>query len=290
MSLLTKKKSMVYSKREQAFAVFFREENTSFIYKRKKLMSKIIMLDAGHYGKYNRSPVVKNYYESIAMWELHLYLKEELEKRGFVVKTTRVAQEKDMEVYQRGKSAEGCDLFLSLHSNACDDPKVDRVEVYRPFDGNDDSVELGCALAEGIAVCMGVSCGKLRTRESKSYPGTEYYGVLRGASKAKVPLYFVIEHSFHTNEKATLWLSHPANLRILAQTEADLLAEFYGMQSKGDLDGDGRLTAADYVRLKRSVMGTLNLTPEEKESADMNADGRINSADYVLLKKKVLGN
>lgn len=251
-------------------------------------MSITIMLDAGHYGKYNRSPVVHDYYESTSMWTLHLLLKEELEKRGFAIKTTRKDQEKDMEVYRRGKAAEGCDLFLSLHSNACDDPSVDRVEVYRPFDGGDDSVELGLALANSIAACMGVSRGKVCTRESKNYPGTEYYGVLRGTSKAGIPLYFILEHSFHTNERAARWLLEEQNLRILAQKEADALASFYRMSLPGDVNKDGKLSAADYVLLKRGIMGTRPLTEDEKKSADINADGKINSADYMLLKKNVL--
>ena len=247
-----------------------------------------IMLDAGHYGKYNRSPAVKDYYESIAMWKLHLLLKAELEAWGFAVKTTREKQEKDLEVYQRGKAAKGCDLFLSLHSNACDDETVDRVEVYRPFDGGDDSVELARALADGIALCMGVDVGMVRTRESEEYPGTEYYGVLRGACKAGVPLYFILEHSFHTNRGATRWLMEESNLCALAKAEATILASFYGLSLPGDINGDGKLTTADYLLLKKGILGSRPLTEDEKKSADVNADGKINTADYMLLKKKLM--
>ena len=54
-------------------------------------MSKIkICIDAGHVGSnYNQSPVVKTYFESEAMWKLHLLLKAELKKKGFEVITTR---------------------------------------------------------------------------------------------------------------------------------------------------------------------------------------------------------
>jgi len=37
-----------------------------------------VCLDAGHYGKYNRSPAVSSYYESDMTWKLHNYLKKEL--------------------------------------------------------------------------------------------------------------------------------------------------------------------------------------------------------------------
>ena len=39
-----------------------------------------ICLDAGHYGKYNRSKVVPEYYESEMNWKLHNYLAEELKQ------------------------------------------------------------------------------------------------------------------------------------------------------------------------------------------------------------------
>ena len=66
-----------------------------------------IMIDAGHYGKYNRSPAVPEYYESIMAWDLHLKLKAELEKYGFIVATTRHTRARDLEVYARGDMARG---------------------------------------------------------------------------------------------------------------------------------------------------------------------------------------
>jgi hypothetical protein len=42
-------------------------------------MSKVC-IDAGHYGKYNVSPVNRAYYESVQMWRLHELLAAELRK------------------------------------------------------------------------------------------------------------------------------------------------------------------------------------------------------------------
>ena len=47
-----------------------------------------ICLDAGHFGKYNRSPVLSSYYESDMNWKLHLLLKAALERYGIEVITT----------------------------------------------------------------------------------------------------------------------------------------------------------------------------------------------------------
>ena len=61
-----------------------------------------ICLDAGHAGKYNRSPVVPEYYESDMVWKLHLMQKEALERYGFEVITTRQDQNADRDLYGRG--------------------------------------------------------------------------------------------------------------------------------------------------------------------------------------------
>lgn len=72
-------------------------------------MNKIrICLDAGHVGsRYNQSPVVKTYYESAAMWSLHLKLKTALEALGFEVVTTRASIDTKMDVYDRGAASQG---------------------------------------------------------------------------------------------------------------------------------------------------------------------------------------
>lgn len=251
-----------------------------------------IMLDAGHYGKYNRSPFNNKYYESEMTWKLHLLLKEALERYGFDVKTTRTAMNEDSALYQRGLCAKGNDLFLSLHSNACDNPSVDRVEVYKAFDNRNNADVLAKRLAECIAKVMNVSYGKVKTRESKDYPGTEYYGVLRGASKADVPLYYIIEHSFHTNQKATEFLMSEENLKKLAEAEAYTIAEYYEVETvtfvDGDVNGDGKINAKDYMMLKKGILGTRKLTEDEQKRADVNGDGEVDAIDYLKLKRNIL--
>ena len=81
-------------------------------------MAVKVCLDAGHYGKYNRSPAVSSYYESDMIWKLHNYLKKELEAFGIGVVTTRTNQNTDRALYERGAASKGCNLFISVHSNA----------------------------------------------------------------------------------------------------------------------------------------------------------------------------
>lgn len=199
-------------------------------------MSKKICLDAGHVGsKYNQSPVVKTYYESAMVWALHLKLKAQLEARGFQVVTTRASIDTDLGVYERGTASKGCDVFISLHSNACGTESVDYPVVYRAHDNKNNVDTLALKLAKKVGELMGTTqAGRTATRKNSS--GGEYYGVLRGARAVGTPYYMLIEHSFHTNTKATKWLSEDANLDKLAVAEADILAEFFGMESSTETE------------------------------------------------------
>lgn len=264
-----------------------------------------VMLDAGHYAKCNQSPLVPEYWESDMTWNLHLYLKEALEAYGIEVGTTREDKEKDLEVTQRGKKAAGYDLFLSLHSNACGSKadwyegsryeRVNRVVVYRSYLNKNNADVLATALAENIEKVMGVNGHQVATNKSQ-LGDWEYYGVLRGASYTDCPLYYIIEHSFHTNKQASLWLLNQDNLKKLAQVEADTIAKYFGIQKKpetylvGDVNGDGKIDAVDYAMVKRIVLGTYKPSEEQLIRADVNGDGKVTALDYAMLKRMVLGS
>lgn len=188
-------------------------------------MATKICLDAGHYGKYNQSPVLKTYYESEMTWKLTNLLKAELLAYGFEVKLTRAGQGQDVPVYDRGKLAAGCDLFLSIHSNAVDSTQPDYPAVCVPLSGKGN--KLGQQLADIIHKTMATKQqGKIFTRE---YNGGEYYGVMRGAAHVGV-LGLILEHSFHTNLTAAKWLSSDANLKKMAVAEAKVIADYYGVK------------------------------------------------------------
>lgn len=228
-------------------------------------MSKKICLDAGHVGsKYNQSPVVKTYYESAMVWALHLKLKAQLEARGFQVVTTRASIDTDLGVYERGTASKGCDAFISLHSNACGTESVDYPVVYRAYDNKNNVDTLALKLAKKVGELMGTTqAGRTATRKNSS--GGEYYGVLRGARAVGTPYYMLIEHSFHTNTKATKWLSKDANLDKLAVAEADILAEFFGMESSTETEktaimGKAQATAQQMALFCRSKNSTPQLT------------------------------
>ncbi len=201
-----------------------------------------ICLDAGHYGKYNQSPVVKEYYESEMNWALHLLLKKELENYGFSVSQTRKEQGKDLDLMSRGKMAKGCDLLLSLHSNGAVRESADHIVIFCPVSddrtGMDEtSLALAAKLAPVITETMNVLEKDYRIVQKQSENDRDgdgcindnYYGVLHGARAVGVSA-LILEHSFHTNRRATKWLLEEENLKKLAIAEAKVIADFYGVE------------------------------------------------------------
>lgn len=242
-----------------------------------------ICLDAGHYGTtYNQSTEVSGYYESEMAWKLHLLLKAELESRGFDVITTREKQDTDLAVYSRGAMAKDCDCFLSLHSNACGTEAVDYSVVFRAFDNLNGANEIAGKLATAIAELMGSEQGGHTATNASS--GVESYGVMRGARAVGCPLYMLLEHSFHTNKNASLWLLDEENLRKLAVAEANILGEYYGMSAT-----DTAVDTSNYTE----IMGTATITAEQMKayllSVNPSSTAYLGLADIFLLEGEIEG-
>lgn len=58
---------------------------------------------------------------------------------------------------------------------------------------------------------------------------------------------------------------------------------------KGDVNGDNKVGASDYVLVRKYLMKTGNLNNDQIKQADMNGDNKITSSDYVLIRKTILG-
>ena len=275
-----------------------------------------VCIDAGHYGKTNRSPGVKEYYESEMNWKLQNYLKSELEKYGIEVVLTRKDQATDLPLTERGNASKGCNLFLSLHSNAVGsgmNESTDYPVVIVQLDGKGD--KLGQLLADKVTAVMGTKqAGRIWTRKGNN---GEYYGVLRGAA-AVGTMGMIIEHSFHTNTKATKWLLVDENLARLAKEEAAIIADYFGVKKatgeiwrvqvgafineQGAKDLLAKLKAAGFDGCIKSEQAAQTVTVPKKtveELAKEVIDGKWGSGadrknrlteagyDYSAVQKKV---
>ncbi len=55
----------------------------------------------------------------------------------------------------------------------------------------------------------------------------------------------------------------------------------------GDTSGDGKISSADYLKIKKAFTNTETLEGAFFKAADINKDGRISSSDYVKIKKHI---
>ena len=232
-----------------------------------------ICLDAGHSGKYNQSPAVKTYYESEMNWKLHLLLKKYLEQYGIEVITTRANQREDMNLYARGQASEGCNLFLSIHSNAVGssvNEAVDYPLVIVPVSGSGDAI--GDKLAKCIETTMGTK-QKADIWSKKTDSGKDWYGVINGATSVGVTG-LILEHSFHTNTKMTKWLLDDSNLDKLARAEADVIAKHYGLQKE-----------LPVKKLFRVQIGAYQQEENAKKALEMAKSAGFNDAFIAVVKE-----
>lgn len=236
---------------------------------------KTICLDAGHYGKYNRSPVNPNYYESEVVWNITQFLAHKLEKAGFRVIKTRTDPNKDMGLSARGKASKGCDLFLSIHTNACGTESVDRSEawVFSPDNTtniDEISVAVGERLAKACKEVLGVSTYKVGKKQSeKDHNGDgilndEWYGVLSGAKIVGTPG-VIIEIGFHTNKRTADFLLIPSNQELVADRMCKELLEYFGLGAK-----------EEEVKLVTSIQSTPT-SPTKEEDEGKITQSEVNS-------------
>lgn len=58
---------------------------------------------------------------------------------------------------------------------------------------------------------------------------------------------------------------------------------------RGDLNGDGKITAMDIVKVQRLIVGLDKTSDESKALADVNGDGKISAMDIVKIQRHIIG-
>lgn len=64
----------------------------------------------------------------------------------------------------------------------------------------------------------------------------------------------------------------------------------YRIVINGDVNGDGKISAVDYVKIKNVIMSGNNLNGSYSLAADVNNDGKISAVDYVNVKNYIMGS
>lgn len=189
-----------------------------------------ICIDSGHYGSTYNKGAHAEYFESARMFKLTQYQKEALESLGLSVILVRKNINDNPELTARGRKAQGCDLFISNHSNASSSSQTD-YPCSVVFSGvsklDKQSQEIGIKLAQVVGhVLETKQPAKTITRLSNN--GSEYFGVLRGSKSVNVPG-VIIEHSFHSNPIIAELLMSDEILREIANKQALIIAQWLGV-------------------------------------------------------------
>ena len=62
----------------------------------------------------------------------------------------------------------------------------------------------------------------------------------------------------------------------------------FTVSTLGDVNGDGNITIADLVGVRKHLLGLTKLSEEYFAAADTNKDGKITIADLVGVRKHLL--
>lgn len=62
-----------------------------------------------------------------------------------------------------------------------------------------------------------------------------------------------------------------------------LYQEYRSAYSKGDLNGDGYVTADDKTICKSISRGAVSATSQQVSAGDLDGDGNVTTADYILI-------
>lgn len=244
-----------------------------------------ITLDPGH-GQYdNKSSNNPKYIEGTQMWKLANKLKAALEAYGFEVVTTRPKISDNPSLSARGKTAgqNGSSMLLSLHSNA---PGKNKDGSYSPsVTGSVVFYSLTDKSNKTLADKLGVKVSELMghyyrgslIRESETNPGTDYYGVIRAAAQSGCKCAYIIEHGFHTNVNDSNFLLDDTKLQILANAEAKIIADHFGMKKAEEKKEDEKKD------LYRVVVGSFNVKSNADNCLDKAKKAGFNDAFIIKM-------
>jgi len=167
------------------------------------------------------------------------------------------------------------------------------------FNAEGNKILVSCQV-EGIPCTDNHTCELTLVAEGGEYDGTPYFAAALQNITSMFPdveigaIYY--EGVGDTVYEATT--QEPANVGtyrvtitvggVTAETEL-VITEAEVKYTVGDINGNGKLDARDYLLLKRAYFGTYKLDETEVLASDINGNGKIDARDYLLLKRAYFG-
>lgn len=94
-----------------------------------------------------------------------------------------------------------------------------------------------------------------------------------------------LEVKINNNEKE--YIATNTIVDIIEKTSGKILKRYYCL-IYGDINQDGKITAADYVLIKNHIMETSSIKNSLLDVADVSRDTKLTTKDYVLIKNHIM--
>ena len=76
---------------------------------------------------------------------------------------------------------------------------------------------------------------------------------------------------------------------IVEVYRGDKCIQTYICKLYGDVNGDGKISAVDYMYLMNKIMDVKEITGDiEKDVADINSDKKISAVDYMYIMNDIM--
>ena len=246
-------------------------------------MSKKIYIDPGH-GGVQPGAVKGSRKEKDDVLRLALKIKELLTGQDCEVRLSRET-DIDVDINDRCKDANswGADYFLSIHRNSAGATATgNEIWIYSK------ATDITEAKARNLLNAVTKATGLKDRGVHKGAVSYSDYGVNKYTNmhSALIELGFISNDSDNKVYDATL----DKTALELSKTLLSLVgAEWKDETIKGDVNGDGKVTAADAREALRASAKLETLTEEQKKGADMNGDGKVTAADSREILTKAAG-
>ena len=247
-------------------------------------MAKKIYIDAGHGGIQPGACNGKRK-ESDDVLRMSLKVAEYLKGQNCEVKLSRTT-DVDISINKRCEEANkwGADYFLSIHRNSGVASATGN-EIWVYSKANADTMAKAKAILNGVCKADGL---KNRGVKKGAAAYTDY-GVNR---LTKMPS-ALLEQGFISNasdNKAYDKYFDDIALEIAKGLLSAVGESYKAKVIKGDVDGDGKVTAADSRLALRASVGLEKLSDQQKKAADIDNDGKITAADSREILKMATGS
>ena len=198
------------------------------------------------------------------------------------VKFSRLS-DSGLTISQRCREANswGADYFISLHRNSAS-PDASGVEAYVYSKANEYTYAKAKVINDNVAKAMGVQNRGVRYGAADRF--TDF-----GVNKQTNMHSCLIEVGFISSAKDNK--AYDDNLdkiakAIVVSTMSVCGADYIEPISKGDVNGDGKVTADDARKALRASARLENLNEKEKSAADINGDGKVTADDARTILRK----